>query len=89
MDGNTTLFLIFLMIACLLIVLLVAVLFLLNKYQNFERKLYLVDETFKQWGTNFNEFRGMCDVLERNLGATNLRVDGVVHELDSRGEGHD
>lgn len=76
MVSNTKLVLIFLI--SFLLVLFVAIIFLLKKYQSFKRNFDLIDETFKQWMWNFNEFRGICDLLEKNFNATNERVNDVV-----------
>lgn len=75
MVSNEQLF--FILLGCIL-VLGVAMVVLSCRIEKLKRRLDLVDETFKQWKTNFNEFRGMCDVLERNFNATNERVNGMV-----------
>lgn len=59
----------------LVLVLFAAVIFLLYKSQKLQREFNLMEDTLKQWRSNFNELRGMCDLLAKSIDATNKRVD--------------
>lgn len=56
----------------------VSVIFLLYKSQKLQRRFSLTEDTLKQWQSNFNELRGMCDALARNIDAMNERVNTAV-----------
>lgn len=71
MDANLNLLI-------LLLALSFVALVLVHRKEEQKRRFDLIDETLKQWHSNFNELRGMCDALAKNIDAMNERVNTVV-----------